>query len=44
MAQTQAPTARHTFTEIERELGVGMVPRILLLLEGQPTVLAHLWG
>lgn len=37
-------TLAETFDQIERELGAGMVPRIFRLLEGQPTLLTHLWG
>lgn len=37
-------TAEQTFSEIERELGAGMVPRIFKLLGAQPELLAHLWG
>ncbi len=36
--------AAETFAQIERELGAGMVPRLFRLLEGQPVLLAHIWG
>ncbi len=44
METTTNPTSAMLFGEIERELGVGMVPRIFRLLEGQPAILAHIWG
>lgn len=44
IADNQGPDAGETFDQIERELGVGMVPRIFRLLEGQPVLLAHIWG
>jgi AhpD family alkylhydroperoxidase len=37
-------SAQETFHQIEQELGAGMVPRIFLLLEGQPEFLSHIWG
>lgn len=41
---TAIPSAQQTFAQIELELGVGMVPRIFLLLAPQPALLVHLWG
>lgn len=37
-------SAQKLFNEIERELGVGMVPRLFKLLEDQPVLLGHIWG
>lgn len=42
--EDQAITAQQTFDQIEQELGAGMVPRIFLLLEGNPALLQHIWG
>lgn len=44
MSTAEKSLAQQTFEQIEQELGAGIVPRIFILLEPQPLILAHLWG
>jgi alkylhydroperoxidase family enzyme len=44
MSESRTHDAQVTLNEIEQELGVGMVPRIFRLLEGNPGLLQHIWG